>query len=194
MLKLPVGNFHSIECATQYAREKQLKARRATDNKKKREEVKRRTEKKEKIRKRTGKGGYYESLKTALHYYVKHVLRKGEPCYTCGKEQRPSDSGGAFHVGHFIAAKQTDPRRFMLENLRIQCYSCNAIHSGRRAEYRQQLIAEKGLDHVEWLECEANHESLLIQYKSVEDIKQETARYRALARSALSKKKVVEQK
>lgn len=137
---------------------------------------------KEAIRKRTGKGGYYESLKTALHYYIKHHLRKGEPCYTCGKPQSPGDSGGAFHVGHFMPAKQVDPRRFMLENLRIQCYSCNVHGSGKRAEYRLRLTEEMGLDHVEWIECEANHMDLKERYPDVSDIQKETARYAKLAR------------
>jgi len=134
---------------------------------------------KQQVKKRTGKGGYYENLKTALHYYVKHCLRKGEPCYTCGNPQTQSN---CHHVGHFVPAKEVDPRRFMLENLRIQCYSCNSIHSGRRMEYRQRMIEEKGIDHVEWLECEANHKSLLEQYPDIESIKKETAKYRRLAR------------
>jgi len=132
-----------------------------------------------KIKKRTGKNGYYDNLKSALHYYVKHVLRKGEPCYTCGNPQTPNNN---HHVGHFIPAKETDNRRFMLENLRIQCYSCNSINSGRRLEYRTKLISEVGIEKVEWLECEVNHPSLKEQYPEIEDIKAETARYRKLAR------------
>ena len=134
------------------------------------------------IKKRTGKNGWYDNLKTALHYYVKHHLRKGEPCYTCGKPQSPTDSGGAFHVGHFIPAKQADPRRFTLDNLRIQCYSCNVPNSGMRAEYRQRMIEEMGIDHVEWLECGANHPDLKELFPDVEDIRKETARYAKLSR------------
>jgi len=87
-----------------------------------------------------------------------------------------------FHVGHFIPAKEVDPRRFMLVNLRIQCYSCNAMNSGRRAEYRINLIQEMGLDHVEWLECDANHKSLNDQYTEIEDIKREAVHYRRLSK------------
>lgn len=191
MRQYPVGWMHSTECAIEYAnragkkiREKQLsKARREDREKEKAQRAQHRADK-EKIRKRTGKNGYYESLKRALHHYVKHVLRKGEPCYTCGKPQSPNDAGGAFHVGHFIPAKEVDPRRFMLENLRIQCYSCNAMNSGRRVEYRQAMIEEMGLSHVEWLEAEANHQSLKDKYPTVEDIKKEAAYYRRLSRQS----------
>ncbi len=135
---------------------------------------------KEAIKKRIGKNGYYDNYKTQLHRYIKHVLRKGEPCYTCNKPQSCNDAGGAFHVGHFIPQKEVDPRRFMLINLRIQCYKCNVRGSGMRVEYRQRLIDEIGLEYVEWLECDANHKSLKEQYPEVSDIKAETARYRKL--------------
>ena len=135
---------------------------------------------KESIKKRTGANGFYANLATELHYYVKHILRKGEPCYTCGLKQCFEDSGGKFHVGHFIPQKSVDPRRFMLENLRMQCYSCNAHNSGMRVEYKQHMIEDEGIEHVEWLECDANHKSLKEQYPEVSDIKSETARYRKL--------------
>ena len=70
---------------------------------------------KERIKKRTGKNGHYHNLRTAIHYYVKHILRLGEGCYTCGLKQKSTDSAQAFHVGHFIPAKEVDPRRFMVD-------------------------------------------------------------------------------
>ena len=135
---------------------------------------------KEAIKKRTGPNGFYSNLATALHYYVKHILRAGEDCFTCGKKQRFEDSGQAFHVGHFIPQKSVDPRRFMLANLRMQCYKCNTHNSGMRAEYRQRLIIDEGIEHVEWLECDTNHKSLKEQYPEISDIKAETAKYRKL--------------
>tara|TARA_R110000787_G_scaffold113207_1_gene222372 strand:+ start:53 stop:637 length:585 start_codon:yes stop_codon:yes gene_type:complete len=137
---------------------------------------------KESIKKRTGPKGFYSNLATALHYYVKHVLRKGESCYTCGLQQCFEDSGQAFHVGHYIPQKSVDPRRFMLINLRIQCYKCNAQNSGMRAEYKQRLIEEIGIDKVEWLECDVNHKSLKEQYPEISDIKKEAAKYRKLSK------------
>jgi len=64
----------------------------------------------------------------------------------------------------------------------MQCYKCNTHNSGMRAEYRQRLIEEIGLDKVEWLECDANHKELKKQYPEISDIKAETARYRKLGR------------
>jgi hypothetical protein len=137
---------------------------------------------KARIRKRTGKGGYYDSLKIALHYYVKHVLRKGEPCYTCGKPQRFEDTGGAFHVGHYMPAGTVDPRRFMIENLRMQCFSCNAAKSGNQAVYRKKLTEEMGAEHVEWLECVINHKSLNEQYPTFDAILSAARHYRKLSK------------
>lgn len=187
VIKTPFGNFFNKDHAQEYAinfykkdkAKKLAKAKQVVVKKEKAFKSETRA-RKEAIKKRTGKNGHYDNLKTELHKYIKHVLRKNEPCYTCGKPQSPSDSGGAFHAGHFIPQKQVDPRRFMLENLRIQCYQCNVHGSGMRAEYRQRLIEEVGNDKVEWLECETNHKSLKEKYPEVSDIKAETSRYRKL--------------
>lgn len=188
-VKTPFGWFGTKEHAILFAQEYQAKTRQRRIAKAKQVAAKKgkaaRSDlraRKEAIKKRTGKNGFYDNLKAALHKYIKHVLRKGEPCYTCGKAQSPSDSGQAFHVGHFIPQKQVDPRRFMLINLKIQCYSCNTHNSGMRAEYRQRLIEEIGIDKVDWLECDANHKELKQQYPEIADIKSEAARYRKLLR------------
>jgi len=170
----------SPECALELVRAKNAAKAKADIKVKEKSDKMQHTADKARIKKRTGQKGYYENLKTELHFYVKHFLRKGEPCYTCGKSQSTSDAGGAFHVGHFIPAGSVDPRRFMLENLRIQCYSCNVPNSGRRAEYRQRMIEEMGTDHVDWLECDVNHKELNDVFPDVSDIKRETARYRKL--------------
>ena len=185
--KYPYGNFYSKAHADKWIEDKYkrdtakkiAKAKQVAVKEKKafNRETKRR---KEAIKSRTGKYGHYDNLKTVLHKYIKHVLRKGEPCYTCGKPQNNSDSGAAFHVGHFIPQKQVDPRRFMLINLRMQCYRCNVPMSGMRVEYRERLIKEIGIEQVEWLECDANHKELKEQYPEVSDIKKEITKYRRL--------------
>jgi len=185
MQKLPAGWFHNFDCAIDYANKRTARAAKTAANKVKKEKREQHKADKERIKKRTGKNGHYDNLKTDLHKYIKHVLRKGEPCYTCDKPQSSGDSGGAFHVGHFIPAKTVDPRRFMVDWLRIQCYSCNVANSGMRAEYRERLINEVGRDAVLWFEADVNHPSLKEQYPSVQDIKSEAARYRALTRAML---------
>ena len=165
--------YGSIKCSAIHAKAKR-EAKAVKDQKAKNVAFKK------SVRKRTGKGGYYENLATALHYCVKNIFRRGEPCYTCGQEQKSTDSNQAFHVGHFMAAKMVDPRRFMLENLRIQCYRCNVPNSGRHSEYRINMIEEKGIEHVEWLECSVNHKELKEQYPDIEDIRSETSKYNKL--------------
>lgn len=189
----PKGKFCSFELMMGWANEqttKRIEREKAKAKQvavKKEKDFNRETKRlKESIKKRTGKNGHYDNFKTVLHKYIKHVLRKGEPCYTCDLQQKFGDSPQAFHVGHFIPQKQVDPRRFMLENLRIQCYKCNAQNSGMRAEYKQRLIEEIGIDKVEWLECDVNHKSLKEQYLEVSDIKAETSRYRLLIKEATS--------
>ena len=182
MQKLPIGWFHDMECAFDYARRKQERVQKKHTAQRVKADRAQHKQDLERIKNRYGKNGYYDNLKTELHRYIKHVLRKGEPCYTCGKNQSFSDSPQAFHVGHFIPSKGYDCRRFMHEWLRIQCYSCNVANSGKRAEYRINLINDVGLDSVEWFECEANHMKLTEQFPDVSDIKKETARYRLLTK------------
>ena len=184
MQKHPSGNFHDIECALRYASNKTKKRNKAIAAKAHKEARTEQRVARERIKKRTGEGGHYDNLKIALHRYVKHVLRKGEPCYTCGKQQSFSDSPQSFHVGHFIPAGSVDPRRFMLEVLRIQCYSCNVPKSGMRAEYRIKMVEEMGLDHVEWLECDTNHQDLKERYPDIQDIKDEAAKYRRITKES----------
>jgi hypothetical protein len=188
MIRYGLKNFHSEQCKSDFVsaaiekgRAKQLaKAKRDYAGKQKTARVAHRADK-DRVKRRSE---WYGDLKTAIHRYVKHFIRKGEPCYTCDLPQRITDNPQAFHVGHFIPAKHADPRRFMLENVRMQCANCNAYNSGRRLEYRAKMIEEMGLEHVEWLECDANHPGLKEQYPHYEDIKAEIAMYRKLIRGS----------
>jgi hypothetical protein len=130
------------------------------------------------------RGDLYGKLGKLVNQYCKHVVYRGEPCYTCGKKQGPNDSPGSFHAGHYKAAKSVDPRRFMHCNIRIQCYSCNFANSGQGAEYRKRLTVEKGLEWVEWLETEANHKPLKQQYPGLDDIRGAIDNYRRMLRDA----------
>ncbi len=116
--------------------------------------------------------------------YAKHIVYKGQPCYTCDKEQRPGDRGGAFHAGHFKPAKIYDCRRFMIENIRIQCFKCNKMLSGNQAEFRLRLEQEKGVEFVEWLEAEANHKPLIEIFPDKDDIREAISEMRKKIKSA----------
>ena len=179
MIKINTGSFCNTAHAISWARKK---AEKDVERKAKKAEAvvkQKHKQDKEKIKKRSE---WYADYRTALHYLIKHKLRKGEPCYTCDKPQSFGDSGQAFHVGHYMPAKQVDPRRFMLVNMRLQCYRCNCQLSGNQAVYRKRLIEEMGIDHVEWLECEANHKELKEVFPHYQDIKIEIARVRKLVK------------
>jgi len=182
MIKIGLSLYHSHQCAIDLSLANVRKKAAADTMRNAKALRSRQREAKAKIKKRTGKNGYYANLQAAINYYVKHCLYKGADCYTCGKKQSPTDSGGAFHASHYMPAKQVDPRRFLLINLKLGCYTCNALNSGRLAQYRMALIDEVGIEKVEWLECEVNHPNLLEVFPNVEDIQAETARYRKLAR------------
>jgi hypothetical protein len=184
MIQLPVGYFCLLQCSIDYvtrsqkrARDRQAaKARQCVAKVEKEARTKLRADK-ERIKSRHD---WHADLQKEVNYYVKHILRKCEPCYTCDKP-RPlgdADKSQAFHVGHYMPACQVDPRRFMLCNLRIQCYKCNKELSGNQAVYRKRLIEETGIQHVEWLECETNHKRLKEVFPHYTDIKAEIARYR----------------
>jgi hypothetical protein len=57
------------------------------------------------------------------------------------------------------------------------------MKSGNQGIYRKRLIEEMGIDHVEWLECEANHKELKEVFPHYQDIKIEIARVRRLIKS-----------
>ena len=191
-IKLPAGVFCNMDHAIQFAnakakktKEKAFKAEeRAKRNAAKAWKADTRSRKAE-IKPRTGPRGYYNDLQIEVNKYVKHVIHKGKPCYTCGLEQKYTDRPQAFHAGHYKPKKSVDPRRFMLINLRLQCNSCNAHNSGRQGVYREKLIEEIGLDKVEWLECEANHPELKELFPHYSDIQKETARYRKLNKEGI---------
>lgn len=162
-------------CMAQFALsefEKQQKKKALQERKKNREDKKR-------IERRID---LYSKLGRLVNQFIKHVLRKGEPCYTCGKQQRHTDKNGAFHAGHYMPAKQVDPRRFIHANIRIQCYTCNSANSGRGSVYRMKLCQDFGEQWVLDLECENNYKSLREVFPEKDDIRAEILRYRKLLR------------
>ena len=181
MIKIKAGSFCNMGHAAKWGLKQAEKKREKVAKKVFKETITKHKQDKEKIKKRSE---WYADYRTALHYQVKHIIRKGESCYTCDKPQSFGDSGQAFHVGHYMPAKQVDPRRFMLLNMRLQCYRCNCQLSGNQAVYRKRLIEEMGIDHVEWLECEANHKELKEVFPHYQDIKIEIARVRKMVKEA----------
>ncbi len=140
---------------------------------------KRTRELKEKIE---GRLDLYDKLGHLVNQYVKQVHQKGKPCYTCGKQQRFEDKPQAFHAGHCWAAKRVDPRRFMIEHIRMQCYSCNTANSGRPDVFKAKLMLEMGQEWFDWFSLDASHKPLQEQYKTLDCIREEIQRFRKMLR------------
>lgn len=71
------------------------------------------------------------------------IARYGSDCYTCPSKDL---SGSSRHLGHFIPSSIcSTPMRYDLDNLRVQCYSCNIHKSGNWVEYEKHLIRD-GID------------------------------------------------
>jgi hypothetical protein len=81
--------------------------------------------------------------------YQKHT--GGWDCYTCGAHlAEPAKA----QTGHFIPSSVCSiEMRYDLDNLRIQCYSCNINKSGNWIEYEKQLRKEMGTDFPERLKA-----------------------------------------
>lgn len=71
------------------------------------------------------------------------IKRYGSNCYTCPAKDL---SGSSRHLGHFISSSICSTElRYSLDNLRVQCYSCNIHKSGNWLAYERHLIAD-GID------------------------------------------------
>lgn len=75
----------------------------------------------------------------AVNLYVR-CRDFGKPCISCGAPWSPSHDPG--HYRTVGAAKQL---RFDLDNIHIQCKSCNGNLSGNIKMYRARLIIKIGL-------------------------------------------------
>lgn len=71
------------------------------------------------------------------------IKRYGSDCYTCPSKNL---EGSSRHLGHFIPSSIcSTSMRYDLDNLRVQCYSCNIHKSGNWPVYERNLIRD-GID------------------------------------------------
>ncbi len=109
----------------------------------------------------TGKlGGKKRKVKSPLSKLKKQlwqlcreitIKRDGSDCFTC-----PSKAleGSNRQLGHFISSSICSTElRYDLNNLRIQCYSCNINKSGNWLAYENRLLKENGEDFVKELKA-----------------------------------------
>ena len=72
-------------------------------------------------------------------------------CITCGKVDWWDSGIQGIHTGHFLASRRNS---ILLEedNVAPQCSSCNFYRSGAPNEFRQWMVAVRGLSIIERLE------------------------------------------
>jgi len=84
-------------------------------------------------------------VEKVCHSYIRERDRL-EPCISCGRW-----FDGNWHAGHFNSVGSHPELRFHEDNIHKQCFQCNAMKGGNRAEYEPRLIAKIGQEKVDWL-------------------------------------------
>lgn len=151
----------SPKCALDHAPANQQKARKAIDQRERREIQVR----KEKLKSR---GDYLREAQQAFNAWVR--LRDADhPCISCGRHHQ-----GKYDAGHYRTVGGNPELRFEPLNCHKQCVPCNQHKSGDIVNYRINLVQRIGADQVAFLE--GPHQAR--KYK-IDDLKAIKAEYRA---------------
>lgn len=151
----------SPKCALAHAPANQQKARKAIDQRERRE-IKVR---KEKLKSRAD---HLKEAQVVVNQYIR--LRDADlPCVSCGRFH-----DGQWHAGHFRSAGGHPELRFEPLNIWRQCAPCNTHKSGDLVNYRAELVRRIGPEKVEWLE--GPHEA---KRYTIDDLKAIKSEYRA---------------
>jgi hypothetical protein len=129
----------SPACALIDAPKNQGKARKAIDQRERRE-IKVR---KEKLKSRAD---HLREAQVLFNEWVR--LRDADrPCVSCGRHHN-----GQYHAGHYRSVGANPELRFEPDNVWKQCAPCNTHLSGNLVNYRISLLHVIGVERVEWLE------------------------------------------
>jgi len=163
MIKLPVGNVHSIECATKHVRINQDKQRanqmaKMAASIKKEEKAARAQHRADKDRVKT-LAQWKREAQSAFNSYIR-ARDDGLPCISCDQ----SSSIGQRHASHYRSVGACSQLRFNTFNVHASCAQCNGMKSGNILEYRIRLIKKLGADRVEWLECQNQPTKYDVEY------------------------------
>lgn len=154
----------SPKCALAHAPANSEKARKAIDQRDRREIQVR----KEKLKSRAE---HLREAQAAFNEWIR--LRDADrPCVSCGRYHE-----GQYHAGHYRSVGANPELRFEPINVWKQCAPCNTHLSGNLVNYRLSLLQLIGGQQVEWLE--GPHHPC--KY-TVEEIKTIKAEYRAKTR------------
>lgn len=118
-----------------------------------------------KLRKNQSLSSFRKLIWDEMSRYVrqKHADWRGYVrCYTCGKIMKwgESDCG---HLRHINALD------FNLDNLRVQCFSCNRMRSGRGDIFALKLVKEIGLKRVNALYKINVHQFTFTELKKIRE-------------------------
>ncbi|WP_278929607.1 recombination protein NinG [Pseudomonas qingdaonensis] len=150
----------SPKCALAHAPANQQKARKAIDQRERREIQVR----KEKLKSRA------DHMREAQVVFNQWVRLRDEalPCISCGRHHQ-----GKYDAGHYRTTAACPELRFDPLNVHKQCSPCNTQLSGNIVEYRLELIRRIGQEQVDWIE--GPHEA---KRYTIEDLKAIKALYR----------------
>lgn len=156
----------SPKCALAHAPANHDKARKAIDQRERRE-IKVR---KEKLKNR---GDYLREAQQAFNAYIR--LRDQLAGHACISSGRPLDwNGNAVDAGHYRSVGAAPHLRFDERNVHAQSKEQNRYLSGNATDYRVGLIRRIGLAEVEALERDQS-----VRKYTIEDLKAIKAEYRA---------------
>jgi hypothetical protein len=161
----------SPACAMIDAPKNQDKARKAIDQRERRE-IKVR---KEKLKSRAE---HLREAQAAVNEYVR--LRDAHlPCISCDSMPNNNDlmTGSRWDAGHYRSVGACPELRFEPLNIHRQCVKCNRNLSGNAVEYRIRLVQRIGAEKVAWIE--GPHAA---RKYTVEEIKAIKAEYRSKTR------------
>jgi hypothetical protein len=157
----------SPKCALAHAPVNHDKARKAIDQRERREIQVR----KEKLKSRSE---YIREAQVLFNEYIR-LRDQHLPCISC--DSLPSDhdliTGSRWDAGHYRSVGACPELRFEPLNVHRQCVKCNRNLSGNSIEYRIRLVQRIGADQMTWLE--GPHQA---RKYTIEDLKAIKADYR----------------
>jgi hypothetical protein len=152
MLKVPLGAFCDVVCASEYGKDKSQRGREKTD---------RRIHRAQKQSLKTA-GDHIREAQAAVNAFIR-IRDYGKPCISCGNI--PAQKfGGTVDAGHYRSRGAAGHLRFNVFNIHGQCVKCNRFNSGNAVDYRINLIDKIGLERVERLEQDNNPRKFNIEY------------------------------
>ena len=145
MIKLPGGNFHSIECATQYSQVVTKRSRDRQIAKTKRDDKKSHTQAKKRLND-NDRSFQLKKTQQIFNRYIR-IRDRDRGCISCCEPFRDK-----FDAGHYRSVGANPELRFNELNNHGQCVRCNQHLSANLISYRIGLVGRIGADKVDWVE------------------------------------------